>query len=1218
LNIRHLFLFILPLLSATAFAQTRQAPIQFTENKGQWDSRVRYQAEVNGGFLFIHTDGFTVLQHNESDWKKLQEQMHHHNETGTGASKTAPQPVTVRSHAYRARFEGSSPKATLIADKPLQTYNSYFLGDPANWASHCRVYLGITIKDLYPGIDVRYYSDNGSLKYDFLVNPGADVNDIRLTYEGADGMEVKDKMLNIKTSIGTIREMPPYSYQYTDKGRQEVKAAYSLKGRTIRFNVKNYDASKILVIDPTMIFASFSNSTADNWGYTATYGPDGSMFGGGIVFPRGGSFPVSSGAFQQTFAGGDYDIGIIKLTPDGTAQTYATYIGGSGSDQPHSLIVDPAGNLIIAGRTNSPLYNNTAGANPYPLRNGAADQIGTNLGGYDVIVTKLSADGSSILGSARIGGSSNDGVNGVPDHGSPSDLKLNYGDDGRGEVILDGAGNIYVAACTQSLNGAASPFPTTAGAFQTTPGGGEQDGVVLKFSPSVSLLYSSFLGGSLSDGAFVLSLHPFTGELYVAGSTKSDNFPGTSSASMHQFLQGQVDGFVAVINNSGTTLVRSTYVGTASVDMIWGIKFDHSGYPYIMGQTLDNNWRKTTPYGQPGAKQFIMKLKADLSDIVYSTPFGTPNASAPNISPVAFLVDRCENVYVSGWGGNIGFASAGTNGLPVTADALVMTPPYTSPSQTDGKDFYFFVLKKNGTEQLYGSFYGQNGGFADHVDGGTSRFDENGVIYQAICANCTSPRPYYPTTPGAYGETNPSPDGYCNMIMVKIALNLSGIKAGVQSSINGVVRDTAGCVPLTVDFRDTVLNAVSYEWDFDGDGNTDQVTTTANASYTYNVIRNYRVRLIAVDSSSCNIRDTSYMIIKVGDLQALPAFTYQKLMPCQDLKYQFNNTSAAPASKPFTASSFLWDFGDGSPRLVAGPGAVTHSYANPGPYKVRLYLVDTAYCNAPDSMVTDINIAVSVKASLEGPSIACAPTRVLFTNTSSGGQTLVFDFGDGTVVTTGYVDTISHYYAQPGDYIVKLQVTDSATCNIIDNTTLPVRVIAKPGALIGSVTPQPPIVNTPLTFTNASSADAVRFKWFFGDGDSIVTITRDPVIHEFNNTQTYEVILVAYNSNGCTDTARRLVQTLVEPALDVPNAFTPLAGGINGVVMPRGFGINKMKFVIYNRWGQKVFQSENRKEGWDGTFKGVVQPMDVYVYTLEVEFVDGTKATKKGDITLIR
>src|SRR6185436_16491599 len=104
-------------------------------------------------------------------------------------------------------------------------------------------------------------------------------------------------------------------------------------------------------------------------------------------------------------------------------------------------------------------------------------------------------------------------------------------------------------------------------------------------------------------------------------------------------------------------------------------------------------------------------------------------------------------------------------------------------------------------QQLYGSFFGKDGGFIDHVDGGTSRFDQNGVIYQAICADCGQGSSSYPTTPGAYKTTKPA-SAFCNLAIVKIAFNLAGVASDVQSSINGVPRDSAGCVPLTVDFSD--------------------------------------------------------------------------------------------------------------------------------------------------------------------------------------------------------------------------------------------------------------------------------------------------------------------------------------------------------------------------------------------------------------------------------
>ncbi|HVY74099.1 MAG TPA: gliding motility-associated C-terminal domain-containing protein, partial [Puia sp.] len=138
------------------------------------------------------------------------------------------------------------------------------------------------------------------------------------------------------------------------------------------------------------------------------------------------------------------------------------------------------------------------------------------------------------------------------------------------------------------------------------------------------------------------------------------------------------------------------------------------------------------------------------------------------------------------------------------------------------------------------------------------------------------------------------------------------------------------------------------------------------------------------------------------------------------------------------------------------------------------------------------------------------------------------------------------------------------------------------------------------------------------DGDSASRNNTDTVMHQYEKTATFNACLIAINDFGCADTVCQPVDALVNPLLDVPNAFTPGRFGQNSVVMVKGFGIVSMNWRIYNRWGQLVFQSNNPNMGWDGTWKGTPQPMDVYAYTLEAVFFDGTKTTRKGDITLIR
>src|SRR5690606_19097211 len=118
------------------------------------------------------------------------------------------------------------------------------------------------------------------------------------------------------------------------------------------------------------------------------------------------------------------------------------------------------------------------------------------------------------------------------------------------------------------------------------------------------------------------------------------------------------------------------------------------------------------------------------------------------------------------------------------------------------------------------------------------------------------------------------------------------------------------------------------------------------------------------------------------------------------------------------------------------------------------------------------------------------------------------------------------------------------------------------------------------------------------DGDTLETTSRTDITHQYNATGTYNACLIAYNAADCPDTLCMPVEALVVPVIDVPNAFTPGKNDVNSVIKVRGFGIAKMKFIIYNRWGQKVFESENPNLGWDGRYKGKLQPMDVYAYTL--------------------
>ena len=1233
--------------------------LEFVQNKGQWDSSVIYRAELSAGYIFIKKNGFSILQNDTNDLKRIHELMHGgfqlkgqthsvikpaafkgRKPTSGPGSGAADDPFLLHSHIYQVSFENSNPNVEIVPEKPFPHHNNYFSKITKNPVTNCGVFQGITYKNLYDGIDLHYYTEGGFVKYDLVVHPGADPGKIVLRYDGQKGLLLHKNQVSVQTTVGTVRELEPRSYQYGQQGRTDVSCKYVLQGNRVHFKVDHYSPDETLVIDPNEVFCTFTGSHSDNWGYTATYDNSGDLFLGGIVLDygrlgNGNLYGATTGAFQSTYAGGDgsegialqgetpsgniyydYDIGLMKFNSKGSVRLWATYLGGAGDEQPHSMVCDPAGNLIVTGRTTSTAFGGVTLPTFGPC------------GGFDLFVAKLSADGSTLLGAARIGGSGSDGVNNSPKYvnqygdGSQS-LRLNYGDDGRSEVVLDASNNIYLAACTRSQD-----FPVVGG-FQSSFGGGAQDGILLKLSPNAnSLLFSSYLGGNSDDAAFALALNPTDNSIWVTGGTMSTDLKNSTGASavLTASNNGGIDGFVAVVSNDGSTLEKTAYFGTSSTDIIYGIGFDKKGYPYVTGITYSVIPVVQSPFNaggnQSSGKQFITKLKPDLSGIVYSANFGPGNTPYPNISTTAFLVDRCENVYVSGWGGGIdpgeGYHNSGTSGLVTTAGAFRTT--------TDNADFYFFVLQKNAASQLFGSFFGQveatktEGGqtvssLGDHVDGGTSRFDAQGVIYQAICANCGGIAKF-PTTSGAAFTANGALNNGagCNEAGVKIAFNFAGVSAGLKVVTHGR-GDSVGCTPLSVTFSDTILNAKSYIWNF-GDG-TILATTDYTEQHTYNAVGTYLVTLIAIDSNTCNVADTVTHTVIVKNNPAFLNFDYAKIPPCTSLSYVLTNLSSAPAGYPFSNTAFNWSFGDGTTKLNDNlTDQPTHSFPAPGPYKVTLSLNDTEYCNYPLDTTRILYVAQNVKASFTTPALGCAPYQAVFTNTSIAGQKYYWNFGDESPIDSVDVSP-THLYNNVGTYTISLIAVDSSTCNVVDSFSLTITVQGKPtaGFTYEPVPPQPP--NTPTVFTDGSTP-AVKYQWLFGDGTSETKTTPDTVVHLYNKTDTFRACLVVTNASGCSDTVCHPVPAVINPLLDVPNAFTPGRFGQNAIIKVVGFGITHMVWRIYNRWGQVVFESEDANIGWDGTYRGVLQPMDVYAYTLEAEYSDGSHTSKKGDITLIR
>ena len=1170
------------LLLITYSALGQNAKLEFVKNKGQWDNKFEYKCNTGTGDLFIHSNAITYSLAEQGAWDKIDGYKH-------GQIKTPP---TIKFHAYKMEFLGC--QASVINESKIQKhYYNYFLGnDSTKWKSNIHPALALDYKELYKGIDLHLSSEESNLKYDFIVAPNADPNQIKLKFDGVEKLSIaRNGSLVIYTSIGEVKELKPVVYQYINDQKKSVACAYTLNKNVISFEFpEGYDKSATLIIDPTVVFCTFSGSISDNWGFTATYDTLGNMYTGGLV--SGVAFPVSLGAFQLTYGGGTTatgsffpcDMGIMKISSDGTTKNYATYIGGSDNDQPHSMIVDKFNNLIVSGRTYS---------TNYPTSGTAFDR--THNGGADIVITILNPFGTGIVGSTYIGGSGDDCVNFNADEFIGGNLKHNYGDDARSEVIVDNSGNVYVTASTFSTN-----FPVQSPIQATL--GGAQDAVVLKMNSNLSsLIFSSYLGGTNDDAGYVLTLNKAQNSFFVGGGTMSSNFPITSGTYRPSFIGGSADGYVLKISNGPAySLQRGTFIGATNYDQVYGIAMDANDDLYMMGQTLGGGFPVSGGvYNNPFSSQFIMKMDNNLNAPIYSTVYGSGTSSETNISPVAFLVDTCQNVYISGWGGTLGGAAfpnvGNTSGLPITSSAIQST--------TDGADFYFIVLSKNATSLLYGSYFGRvstNPMLGEHVDGGTSRFDKSGIVYQAICGGCggpTAPASPFPTTPGSLSPTNGSSN--CNLAALKIAFDLGAVVAKAAAD-----PDTKGCSPFTVNFKNTSTNAKTFTWDF-VDGT--PTSTTKEPTHTFYIPGTYKVRMVAYNPDACIEYDTSFVEIIVDSNSINADFATLILDSCKaPYKVRFTNTSSYGKSG---TASFVWDFGDGSPKYV-GTTPPVHSYSGTGTYIITLIMTDPLACNNPDTVRKTILLDNKfLTAATNLPDVVCVKAGgLLFANYSTNATSVFWDFGDGTTSTSL---TPTHTF-DTGTYTITMIVFNPGACNTTD--TFRKKITVKPGATADfDYSPKIPIENDSTHFTNLSK-NALAYLWIFGDGAQ--SRAKDPS-HLYKKTGTFKTCLVAEGFEKCNDTICKDVSALIVPRIDVPTAFTPNKDGINDMLFVKGAAVQYMDFSIYNRWGQLVFYTNTMETGWDGTFNGKPQPMESYAYVLNATYINGETESKRGNITLL-
>ncbi len=1229
--------------------------VLFEENLGQWDSRVRYRAQLHDAALFVEDEGLTVA---------LREHRRHHEPY----TSTPP-----RHHAYRMNFVGTS--AMPHAEKRQPGYSNYYLGsNQGQWRSHVGSFGEVHYNNLWQGIDLVLSSVSEVPKYNLIVHPGADPRQAAFLYEGTDGVSVTlSGMLRVRTSVRDVIEVQPYVYQVYGSG-DEVKVEsrwvveHDKEGYRVSIKVGKYDSSRELIIDPMLVFSTYTGSTADNWGTTAAYDSHKNTYTAGLVFDIG--YPVSLGAYDASYNNG-VDIGIFKFDTSGSNRLFATYLGGSSVDMPHSMFVNGMDELLIFGTTGSDNFPTTAGAYQTSHAGGVLIDYESNsirfANGSDIFVSRFSADGTTLQASTYVGGSGNDGLN-YRQHfnnnirtvmaGNDS-LYYNYGDGARGEIITDDLGNVYVGSTTMS-----SDFPTTAQSVQPNHAPG-QDGVVFKLDYNLrNMLWCTYIGGSGDDAVYSIDVDS-NYNLLVCGGTNSNDFPTLPGAYQTAYGGGTADGFVSKIDRDGRMLIASTYIGSALYDQLYFVRCGTRDDVFLFGQTKATGATMihNAGYSVTGSGMLLVRMAPDLSARRWSTVFGTPGRV--NLSPTAFTADICNRVYAAGWGrdfvgyGGIEWNTAGTTGMETTPDAW--------QDSTDGQDFYIMCLDADASQLVYASFFGElhqtNGSYhggGDHVDGGTSRFDRMATLYQSVCGSCGRTQ-NFPTTPGAWSDTNRSNN--CNNAIFRFSVAEDFPVADFNAP-------AAGCAPYTVHFNN-IGRGDAFIWNF-GDGSTSYQRTP---THTFATPGTYTVTLVANLAGGCSTADTMRCTVQVlGNTN----YSHTPLLTCGDAPIQIGLAPAFGATYHWSGDAVSdnsvanpWVNNSGTYILHTSVGGCTQTDT----FHVQRYVLsDQWYATAnschdsadasvsfrlgsgidPDSITISVSPSATVTAaypvgnrywfdienlqpnavytvSVSGYGCSYeqsvnAPNTPPPAYTKEQSAAICTDSCDGWLRITYNLSAIPE--EQPKDTLIEglcegvfITRFDVHGCPLIDTTTIvrnhsldSLRVWADTyniylGESVG--------LHAGLA---AEPTSPVSYQWTPASDIDHPDVA-DPIATPSDTLACYTVN--ATSTDGCKAQGNVCIHCKEvicgAPAIFIPNAFTPNGDGLNDRVCISGIEeIVEFHIAIFNRWGEKVYESDDPAQCWDGTFRGHACLAGVYTYTCHIRCHADEENDIKGDITLIR
>jgi len=959
--------------SSIACAQPRnfnpptQQKLEYIENQGQWNEDFLYKASLQNGTVFLQHDAIVFDFYSAEDARRRHDNSLQGNDT-----------TNVTHHAWKVEFVNCNA-VNPIGEKPFSHYLNFFLGnDPSSWRSRIFPCERVVYENLWDGIDMIVYSSNGNFKYEFIVHPGAAVQNIRLGYKGIEPQLLNGSM-EMHTVVGSFSEARPYCFQLMDALLTEIPARYKIQNGELQFQFQDgYDIYSSLIIDPELIAATLVGvPNGQAYGYCATFSPDGTMAVGSRPFQN--NLPITLGVFQDTFSGGQ-DIGISCFNGTGTELQWCTYLGGSATENLSSLLVNNENVLLILGSTKS--------AN-FPL---AAQSFDPNLNGLgDIFLCALSNDGSALMASTYFGGTGLDGTQGAFNF-----FPFGFAEYGqyRGDLACDNQGNIIVAISSMYLD---YPGITSIGSVF-----GNSNYTVMCFSADLSQLYwCTQVGTTEHERVFDMELLA-NGNRAVCGSALGNLL--TASADAYQnTAAGNSDGWIGIFNPVNGALLRSTFFGTASEDEIHFIDEDTQGNLWVCGVSNGDIPQVGNGYSNPGSFDFIAKFDAELTELQLCSAIGSGLGTTGLFAPSAFMLDDCNRIYISGHGNYNALEN-----LPITTDAIY----------TEG-GFYLAVFETGMQDLVYGTYFG-----GDHIDGGSSRFDPKGVVYQGVCSllNPVSDQPFI-AQPDAYANTQTAG---AEAAVFKIDFESPAVVASFTYEPLSV------CVPYQVAFSNW-SDSATFNWNVGVGGWINSQDSTF--VHTFTEPGDYLVQLAAFDMNSCNVHDTMKVVVHVPDLESDLVSSWD-ITPddlCQQSAFVFAEFTGSGAD------SLVWQTNG---ELFSDVEEWNFYYAQPGNYILQVVAYDFE-CATTDTLETIIQLGLPVSASVEilQEANGCVPQQLIAQSTSLNSDSVMWVINDEV---TSSNELLEFEFSSSGIFEVELIATSSEGCLNSDTTAFTIEVFALP------------------------------------------------------------------------------------------------------------------------------------------------------------------------------